>query len=398
MSFTANAEGVISGHFTIPPNIPSGTKSVVLRGVGGSFGETLYTGSGTIITRQLGRVITITRGFDPLAQTFTLTEARQVAGVELCFTHLGSAEVRVQIRETQTGLPNQEVLAQASLTVDEISTNQATRFEFSPVHLNANQEYAIVVLTDDPDYQVAIAELGQYDQDSGWVTSQPYQVGVLLSSSNAQTWTPHQNADLAFSLLAARYTSDDHTINLGNAAVNEVSDLLLLAGIERTVADNDVLIEATTSTGQVYQLQEDRPLNLAERLDGLLSLKAHLHGNSLYSPVLYPGIQLAKGQLTQSADYISRAFKCSESAGQQSDLKVSFEALLPGQAKVEVFAEVNDQWQSVGFTDATPVGDGWQELNYRLNDIDALTVRIKLVLSGNAQGRPRVRQLRAVTL
>ena len=100
MTIQANANGVISGRFTIPANIPAGTKSVVMRGVGGSFGETRYTGNGTIITNELTRVITRIRGYDPLAQTFTLDVPHQVAGVDLWFTTIGEKDVRVQLRET----------------------------------------------------------------------------------------------------------------------------------------------------------------------------------------------------------------------------------------------------------------------------------------------------------
>lgn len=394
MTIKANAQGVANGHFTIPANIPAGTKSVVFNGSGGSRGETRYTGSGTIVTRQLGRVITITRGFDPLAQTFTLDAARQIAGVDVCFTHIGSSDVRVQIRETQTGLPNQEVLAEASLGATQVTLDGSTRFEFAPVFLNAAQEYAIVILTDDPDYQVAVAELGKFDQQQGWVTSQPYQVGVLLSSSNAQTWTPHQNVDLAFQLLAARFTATTHQIPLGNATVSQTSDLLLLAGIERTVADSDIQITATTQDGDVYRLQEDRPLNLSTRLTGALTLNAELRGNEQFSPVLYPGVQLAKGQLVETADYISRAFP----SGNDSTVKVTFEAVIPGQARVDVFVEIDDQWQALEFADSTPVEGGWQELGYKLENISTATVRVKLVLTGSAQSRPRVRQLRAITI
>ncbi|MCJ8270878.1 MAG: hypothetical protein MJK04_15935, partial [Psychrosphaera sp.] len=276
----------------------------------------------------------------------------------------------------------------------QLTLNGTTRFEFAPVFLNAAQEYAIVILTDDPDYQVAVAELGKFDQQQGWVTSQPYQVGVLLSSSNAQTWTPHQNVDLAFELLAARYTATTHQISLGNATLSQVSDLLLLAGIERTVADSDIQITATTQDGDVYRLQEDRPLNLSTRLTGALALNAELRGNEQFSPVLYPGIQLAKGQLIETADYISRAFP----SGNDSTVKVTFEAIIPGQARVDVFVEIDDQWQALDFADSIAVEGGWQELNYKLENISTPTVRVKLVLSGSAQSRPRVRQLRAITI
>ncbi|MFP3030850.1 MAG: hypothetical protein ACEY3M_06775, partial [Wolbachia sp.] len=39
--------------------------------------------------------------------------------------------------------------------------------------------------------------------------------GVLLSSSNASTWTPHQNLDLTFRLLAAKFSEVSHVVDLG---------------------------------------------------------------------------------------------------------------------------------------------------------------------------------------
>jgi hypothetical protein len=394
MTIQANANGVATGRFTIPANIPSGTKSVAFNGSGGSRGDTVYTGSGTITTRQVSRVITTIVGSDPLAQTFTLDAPRQVAAVELCFTKGGASQVWVQIRETQTGLPNQEILAQTNLDANQINITGATRFSFPPVHLNAGQEYAIVVLTDDPDFEVAVAELGKFDQQQGWVTSQPYQVGVLLSSSNAQTWTPHQNMDLAFELLAARFTSTASQIPLGSANVDDVTDLVMLAAIERTVADSDIQITATTADNTVYRLQEDQPLNLPSRLSGELTLNAELRGTEQFSPVIYPGIQLAKGQLVETANYISRAFP----SGDDSTVKVTFEGTVPGQAKVDVFAEIDGVWQAVDFVSSSPVESGWLEMNYQLENISTASVRVKLELSGNALDRPRVRRLRAITI
>lgn len=394
MSIQANAEGVLSGRFTIPANIPAGTKSVAITGVGGSQGETSYTGNGTIITNELTRIVTRIRGFDPLAQTFSLEVPHQVAGVDVWFTTIGEKDVRVQLRETTTGLPNQEVLAESTLTKEQLTLNGTTRFEFPPVYLNAAQEYALVILTDDPSHEVAIAELGKYDQQHGWVTSQPYQVGVLLSSSNAQTWTPHQNSDLAFRLLAAEFTDTTEEVPLGSCDAENVSDLLLLAGIQRTVANTDVIISATTESGDVYRLQEDQPLNLSSRLSGDIALSAELRGTSEFSPVLLPGIQVAKGDLIETADYVSRAFP----AGTDVDVKVTFEASLSGVAKVDVFAEIDGEWQPLELDATNAVENGWRELSYKLDNITSTSVRIKLELAGTAQDRPRVRRLRAITI
>lgn len=95
----------------------------------------------------------------------------------------------MQIRETAVGMPSQTVIAESYIEPKDIKIDgTATRIEWSPVFCHAGEEYAIVLLTDDADTAVKIAELGKYDAvNSRWVTSQPYQVGVLLSSSNAST-------------------------------------------------------------------------------------------------------------------------------------------------------------------------------------------------------------------
>ena len=73
-------------------------------------------------------------------------------------------------------------------------------------------------------------ELGGFDAHAQtWITSQPYQVGVLLSSSNASTWTAHQDKDLAFRLLEAEFTPGVQALELGAAEVAGATDLLLLA-------------------------------------------------------------------------------------------------------------------------------------------------------------------------
>src|SRR5690606_23849477 len=145
--------------------------------------------------------------YDPLAQTFRLTETKQIAGVELYVKAKGATEITVQIRKTQNGVPTDNVLTVRSKQPADITVNQWNAWEFpEPVLLDAEEEYAIVVLCNDADAELGIAEMGKWDGAAQkWVTQQPYTVGVLLSSSNASSWTIHQDRDLAFRLLAPVY-------------------------------------------------------------------------------------------------------------------------------------------------------------------------------------------------
>lgn len=391
----ADINGVVHGRFRVPPNIPAGTKSVVFRSATGAVAETTYTGSGTITTLDLRRVTNITkRRYDPLAQTFTLSESRLLAGVDLWFTQKGVHDVRVQIRETATGIPNQTILSECIKKTDEILLeDQVTEFRFNPIFAAAGVEYAIVVLTDDPNYKVRIAEIGKFDSERGYLTSQPFQIGVLLSSSNAVTWTPHQKMDLTFRLLAARFPTTRRVVNCGTVTTENASDLMPLASVERTSSETDLRFVITdTSTNRTYEVLDDQSLNLDHRISGELQVDAHLTGSEKFSPILYPAAQLSQGKLVEEADYITRAIPC----GENSNLKVCFEAQLGIGAGVDVFRETEAEWVQMTQTDGEGVGDNWVERTY-LEAINEETVRIKLLLRGNAANRPRVRSLRVIT-
>ena len=311
MAAVADANGVVRGSFTIPADIPAGTKAVIFQGDGGSRGEANYTGSTSVQTVTRRRVTTVTtQRFDPLAQTFTLNEDRHIAAVDVWVKNKGTGSIRCQIRETIVGIPNQEVIAEAELSAAQLNDSPtATRFTFTPVLLEANREYALVFLTDDADHSLAIAELGKYSaQTSQWQTRQPYQIGVLLSSSNASTWTAHQEKDLRFRLHAARFTKATQEIDLGKATLSDADVLLSLAGVERPNAETDVQFIITDQRGNDYIAQENQPLNLGKVLNEEVSIKARLNGTDKLSPVLYQGPQLVSGEQAASDDYISAAF------------------------------------------------------------------------------------------
>lgn len=406
MPLVADNSGKIKGKFTVPANVPAGTKLVQFIGNKGNYGEATYTGRGIITTEERRRVTVITdirrnettvvlTRFDPLAQTFTLSESRHIGGIDLWFSNRGAKRVVVQIRDTSLGMPTQTVLAEGSIMPASINTNgTATRLTWQPVWCEAGHEYAIVLLTDDADAAVRVAELGKYDATHArWVTSQPYQVGVLLSSSNASTWTPHQNRDLTFRLLGARFTENIRTVDLGSVTATSVSDFIALANVERVASDTDVQFTLTEQDGTEHKLSDDLPIALRARVTGPLSVKALLSGSALRSPVLYPGIQIVLGNMSETADYVTRAI----TAGSNSKVSITYEALMTGTADVKVYIQkVDGTWQLVDLTNGKAVGDSWVERTHIISSFSATETRVKLVLSGNILYRPKVRSLRVV--
>ena len=404
MTLNANSAGLLTGKFTIPASIPAGSKRVEFVGSGGSRGEAMFIGQGELQTDTRQQVTRITttlwwQNTDPLAQTFTLNADTQVGGVELFFTAKGSSQVVVQIRDTTAGVPTKNVLAESRIRPADISLAGATRIAFpAPVQLLANAEYALVVLCDDADTSLAIAELGKWDNTAGrWVTSQPYQVGVLLSSSNASTWTAHQDRDMAFRLLAASYTETSHAVALGNVAVNNATDLMLLSLADSPKAVAHVDYTLGLPDGSSVKVADGQPVRLPAPITGNVSVSANLVGTADASPVLFPGTQLVNGQVATSAEYVSRAIP----AGNNARVRVIIDALIPGGASVTVTAsgtDAGDTFQAVAYQSSKALGDGWQEMTYELASISKSMVKTKLTLGGNSAARPRVRNLRVIIL
>lgn len=400
MTVQANAQGVVTGKFTIPANVRAGAKSVEFIGAGGSRGTASFFGQGTMVDQVMRQITTITEiftGSDPLAQTFSLSSLTQIGGVDLYIVAKGTSDIIVQIRETLVGIPTKGVIAEGRLKPADITPDAWNRFAFEvPAAIMPNVEYAIVVLCNDAVSSVAVAELGKYDTaNSRWVTGQPYNVGVLLSSSNASTWTPHQDRDMAFKLLAAKYTETERVIDLGTVTVSGATDLVVLTATESPSTNATSSIELTLPDSSVISTGDDQVIRLAAATTGTIGVKARLKATTDASAVIAPGTQIVAGQVTVSAFYISRAVPADAAA---SNCRVIFDANLPSGATVVVHVKGTgggDTWTSVP-VQGTPkaIGDNWFEIQHYLANVNKAAVQVRLTLTGNAAARPLVSNLR----
>jgi hypothetical protein len=118
--------------------------------------------------------------------------------------------VTVKIAEVVNGYPTKNYLASKTIQAKDVNisdvpstsnTSTVTKFTFDdPVYLEPAREYAIVVGSDSPDYELFIAEIGENVLGSSptrRISEQPY-AGSLFRSQNSSTWTPYQNQDLMF--------------------------------------------------------------------------------------------------------------------------------------------------------------------------------------------------------
>lgn len=421
MSVIADVNGVVRGKFTIPSGVPVGTKRVEISGAGGASGAASFTGRGIreireqVARRQTWRTNTfeviqefdpverapVVRGVDPLAQTFTLDANAQVSGVDLWFSDRPTTDVVVQIRDTATGLPNKAVLAECRVPPSAINTGGAhTRllFDTGDLYMFAGTEYALIVMCNDPIGACSVAEIGKFDTvGQKWITEQPYTVGVLLSSSNASTWTAHQDRDLTFRLLRNEYTEASRDISLGSVAVVDATDLLLLADVEIPASVTNVVYVLTLPGGQAITTTPGKPIRLALPVTGNIAVTARLTATAAVAPVIYPGAQLLVGKVKDTATYVTRAVP----AGAGSTVKVIYNAFLPSGAAVA--AEVSgvdagDTFTAIPLATTNPMDDGFVECIHTITGFSEDAVRVKLTLSGSTSARPVVQDLRVIVL
>jgi hypothetical protein len=160
------------------------------------------------------RVLAVIRGHDPLAQTFTVQSegGMFVTSVDLYFSETGNRPVTVEIRTTDNGVPSSKILpfSEVTKTPSELSVSDdgtvATNFKFrSPVFLVDNENYALVVKTDEPGCQIFISELGKTDILTGNIISSQPLTGSLYLSQNSKEFEINPLLDMKFRMYQAEF-------------------------------------------------------------------------------------------------------------------------------------------------------------------------------------------------
>ena len=168
---------------------------------------------------------------DPLAQTFMVDEAGGVflTSLDICFsTKDANIPVTLQIRNTVNGYPGQTILpfSEKSLNPASVTTStdgsSATTFTFdSPVYVQENTEYALVLMANTTEYNVFVARLGQTALGSNRTISQQPYTGVFFKSQNGVTWSADQNEDLKFKIKRAEFENVSGVVTLTNKDLDE---------------------------------------------------------------------------------------------------------------------------------------------------------------------------------
>ena len=199
-----------------------------------------------VITQTSERVVADTGWWDPLAQTFLIEQKGGcfLSKVDIFFaTKDDKIPVMLEIREVVNGYPGKRVLPFSRVTLkpeqvnlsgltvplDGVSVNKwdtPTTFTFpSPVYVQENTEYAIVLASDSNAYKVWISQVGETMPGTArTISEQPY-LGSLFKSQNASTWTADQTQDLKFAIYRAQF---DTSVIANVEYVNDVIPLQTL--------------------------------------------------------------------------------------------------------------------------------------------------------------------------
>ncbi len=217
------------------------------------------------------------------------------------------------ITETTTGFPDRDkFLAVKTLEANELTLGDSgTYFQFdTKAVIQAEKEYAFIVLCDDATGSVRVAEMGKAAQKrSGgrqtWLTSQAYSVGVMFTSSNNSTWTPFQFKDMEFELNKCVYSPVRVLDELPPISVIDACDVMLLSEAELepgTSVEYYITIFKDNIGGTEYTFQafplEHYSLEQELKYTGDIYLTVILSTTDISrSPRLDPSIQIAIGSV-----------------------------------------------------------------------------------------------------
>jgi hypothetical protein len=229
----------------------------------------------------------ISQPYDPLAQSFYVFEDTGVflTSVDIWFETKDpdNMPVTLQIRPLVAGVPSNIVVpfSEVTLTPDQINLSVdgtiPTKFTFpSPVFLSgprqqtvrqapiASQtqaEYAIVLVSNSPNYRVFVTELGQNDILSGVKVSRQPTLGSLFKSQNGTVWSPAQLEDLKYRVNRANFVNEglvrfyNPKLSLGNKKVtvtgpNQIQTISkrIVVGLGSTGYDSAIITPGVTIT------------------------------------------------------------------------------------------------------------------------------------------------------
>ena len=409
----ADTAGRVSASFVIPENVRNGNRIVEMTDGLYSARAGIQINDPMVITRieriveeriirvpvvqVVWRTQIVTVRNDPLAQTFSFTEDKVVSGVGLYFTTKDpSIPVTVQIRGVTTGLPNGVIFAEKVLAPGDVSLNVETKVVFAnPFYAQAGTSYAVVLLTNSSNYRMRVATLGQLGQN-GVITRQTYAAGVLLESSNAETWTPLNGSDLTMKIYGYDFQPSGEVrfqpitgVQFSDLNLDEYSSVPQGTGIAWEYStDGGVLWDA------IVPAEEERLPNLASQV--LVRALFSSNAANISPALIYKDVNLIGYLNNITGKYLNRENELTQGV---SSTKIYTQMNIPSGTTINWFASNNGgaTWEAMSILTTRKIDEEWTEytLTRTFSDPNGNRVRYKAEMTGNNLVYPRIHTLGA---
>ena len=195
-------------------------------------------------------------GDDPLAQTFKIggssagiTNGAFITSVDLYFQAVDvNVPITVELRNVVNGYPGPKVLPFGRVTKNPSEINISdtaavvTNWKFpSPVHVETDTEYCIVVLSYTPEHKLWIARMGDTDIGGTRTISEQPHIGILFKGHNNTGWSMSPMEDMKFTVNCASFSSSGGIFTLTNDDVplaSLVTDPLVITDASTTMKIN----------------------------------------------------------------------------------------------------------------------------------------------------------------
>ena len=227
----------------------------------------------TATNRNLAaRTWSVTRGGDPLAQTFFIKQGMGrgsntvfASKIDLYFKRKSDINgVTVMLREVVNGYPSPSILPFSKThllptqvnTSDDASAVTEVFFE-APVRLETEKEYAIVIMPDanDPNYLHFTSKVGGTDltpgNTQGTAVSADWGDGVLFTSTNNKAWQSVQDEDIKFNLYRHDFNASTGSVTL----TNDDHEFFTLSDWDGRFNSNEIVYKETdtgTAVSMIY--------------------------------------------------------------------------------------------------------------------------------------------------
>lgn len=404
----ADSDGFTQGYFTIPANTVCGTKEVTIYATNTPTlaGTTQYTANGRKITttKTVYTTYVTLRTSDPVAQSFQFDTDQHITAVGVYFRDKDLTEaITVQVRNMVNGYPGTTVYAEKVVQPADIkySTNGTaeTKITFDdPIYCDANTQYCFTILSNSDVDTLYIAETSNNDLTTGnKITKNPYINGVLFSSSNALTWTAHNNSDLKFNIYGAQFETTGSVVfkQISNVSL----DRLMVASEEEIPSGCSVTWQYRINEGDwnPIEVYDDRELSeFATKVDVKCSITANTHSSPA---IAIDCLQLAGFKNKSTGTYVSRNVSVEEGF---NHVKIVADICIPSGCNVTFYYATDSSgtdWKAIS-TSITPTQKSTTYSTYTYEDDlseTAKNYRVKIVMTNNGSiNRPSVMNLKNI--